>query len=170
MDNVGIVSDKLGKPTKLLPVSSSPVSQSQFADDRSALRNVPVNQAFSAPGPWVSDHVPQDHISHDTPNINETHNAQDFQPIASEPSYSDPSKNVLAVQSYFCGRNFDGIMTQSIHCTIRDYEVCVKQLRLTAQQNTELFVNVLDRPVREFFLKHCRDDIYFKKLATLMAK
>lgn len=80
------------------------------------------------------------------------------------------SKKTSAVQNYFEYKRFDGNTTQSIYWSLRDYEVCVKQLRLNAQQNHDLFLNVFDSPTRDYFYDSYSDDIKFTQFACVVAR
>ena len=52
--------------------------------------------------------------------------------------------------------------------TLRDFNVCVRQHRLSDRQKADLFINVLAGPARKFFFNNATDTMNFEEMAKMM--
>lgn len=90
------------------------------------------------------------------------------------PSHATGSMNpeshrkAAAVNSYFRDSKFTGMKEQSIHRTVRDFNVCAMQYELTLEQKRIFFVNAFGGSARDYFFENCRDDMDFEALAKVM--
>ena len=83
---------------------------------------------------------------------------------------TNDSRKATNVFQYFKDSKFTGDIKQSIELTIRDYNVCARQHKLTPKQKADFFVNVLADPARTFFFNNARDDMTFEQMADMMVK
>ena len=83
-------------------------------------------------------------------------------------SDGDDSRKATYVFQYFMDNKFTGDLSQSIEMTLRDYNVCFRQHRLSTNQKAEFFINVLSGPARTFFFNNARDDMSFEEKARIM--
>ena len=90
--------------------------------------------------------------------------------VPSEAGHSDgdDSRKATNVFQYFKDNKFSGELSQSIEMTLRDYNVCTRQHRLSARQKADFFINVLSGPARTFFFNNARDDMSFEEMAQMM--
>ena len=72
------------------------------------------------------------------------------------------------VASHFKDRLFDGYITRSIDHTLRDYENCARQLKLTPTQLAEYFVNILAEPARTYFYNNVQFGMTYSDIAAMM--
>lgn len=87
-------------------------------------------------------------------------------------SDADDSMKATNVFQHFKDSKFTGDLSQSdcIDMTLRDYNVCARQHRLSARQKAEFFINVLSSPARTFFFNNARNDMTFEEMANMMVR
>lgn len=174
--------------TKLSP-SSSPVSYVQKLQNETEL-----NQQASVPQIEINRHPTQDQTVYSGTACSQhslhTPQAPPFQKLTKEERSDsrfvshlisadqhatneyfaiDSSKKALAVQNYFRDKQFIVNTTQSIHRSISDYEISLKQICLNAQPKIRFFVIVFGDQARDYFFDNCRDDMTFTQLACVIA-
>ena len=81
--------------------------------------------------------------------------------------YGDVRKGNWAT-SHFKDRLFDGDITQSIYRTLRDYENCARQLKLTPTPLAEYFVNILAERARTYFYNNVQFGMTYSDIAAMM--
>ena len=72
------------------------------------------------------------------------------------------------VASHFKDRLFDGDITQSIDHTLRHYENCARQLKLTPIQLAECFVHTHAEPARSYFYNNVQFGMTYSDIAAMM--
>ena len=91
-------------------------------------------------------------------------------PSDAVPSDGDDSRKATNVFQYFKDSKFSGNLSQSNEMTLRDYNVCARQHRLSARQKADFFINVLSGLARTFFFKNARDEMGFEEMARMMVR
>ena len=99
--------------------------------------------------------------------------AENLTPVSHVPSDArhsdgDDSRKATYIFQYFKDNNFTGDLSQSIEMTLRDYNVCSRQHRLSTKQKADFFINVLSGPARTFFFNNARDNMSFEEMARMM--
>ena len=83
-------------------------------------------------------------------------------------SESDMVKKYSAVNTEFRDKKFSGDLEQPINQTIRDFDNCARQLRLTDEQKRNLFVNIFSGPARDFYFDNTREEMGYRQLVRVM--
>ena len=78
------------------------------------------------------------------------------------------SKKGTAVNLYFRDKKFTGTSEQAIDNLTRDFEIYAIQQGLDEAQKSLFFINALEDPAREFFLRQCSSKMPFDEIATRM--
>eukprot|EP00171_Calliarthron_tuberculosum_P020181 IDg20181t1 len=99
-----------------------------------------------------------------------TYRASTKLPTAPElaPTSAYDTRKASYVNQYFRDAGFTGELSQSIDLTIRDYEVCARQYKLSAEQKANYFVNALKGPARTFFIAHHTPGFSFEDIIKMM--
>ena len=84
-----------------------------------------------------------------------------------ERNFND-SQKATNVFNYFKDNMFTGDLSQSIDMTLRDFNVCARQHRLSNRQKADFFINVLAGPARTFFFNNATDTMDFEEMAKMM--
>ena len=82
----------------------------------------------------------------------------------------DSHRKAASVSAHFRDCRFRGELEESIHRTIRDYNICALQYELTLKQKATFFVNVFDGPAKDFFCDNCNESMSFETLRLIMIK
>ena len=88
--------------------------------------------------------------------------------ISPLPDTGEDTRKASYVSQHFRDNQFKGGLTQSIDLTLRDYNICSRQHRLSPSQKADCFVNILDGPARTFFFNKAQDDMSFEQMAEMM--
>ena len=88
--------------------------------------------------------------------------------ISPLPDTGEDTRKASYVSQHFRDNRFKGGLKQSIELTLRDYNICSRQHRLSPSQKADYFVNILDGPARTIFFNNAQDDMSFEQMAEMM--
>ena len=95
-----------------------------------------------------------------TPRCQGRHDARSA--YSKEESMSQQKKS-YAVDQYFKSNRLSGGSDASLEDTLRDYDICAVQERLSDEELSLFFVNCLKIPARKHFLRECRSDMTYRE-------
>ena len=146
----------------------SPTSQGELHNERTEVPGRPNNRTTpSAQGARSIVGQPQS----GTPTIPNPPRSGVTGSIPTLPTTSsdrDDTRKANYVLQHFKDNRFTGALTQTIEMTLRDYNICARQHRLTQSQKADYFVNILDGPARTFFFNNSSESMPFEEMAEMM--
>ena len=160
-----------GSSDMIRRLSITPTLRTDVPHERDLSRHISdTNQENDAQGRPGSENPSCSNPAHRirNPTGTELPSTRDSTAFAAEDS--NDSRKATNVFQYFKDSKFTGDMNQSIELTIRDYNVCARQHKLSQKQKADFFVNVLADPARTFFFNNARDDMTFDEMARMMVK
>ena len=153
--NILVAQGENQRPLPLVPTTLNGNGTSQHKPHQ-----LPIDAALPARGPLYGNH----------PNAAVRSTASPGNISTRTPPHGDDTRKANYVLQQFKDNRFSGDLGQSIELTLRDYNVCSRQHRLSTTQKADYFVNLLDGPARTFFFNNARDDMQFEEMAEMMTK
>ena len=80
----------------------------------------------------------------------------------------DLSEKAAGVQSFFKEEKFTGDISESIEHTVRSFEACASQLKLSSMQEATFFVNALEADAKNFLPSNVRPEMTLLNMVTMM--
>ena len=163
--------DSRGTPDSLRRLSTDPSSAKPRHEQAQPSVNTPGNQGNDVQNPSSGSGSINREEAVNAPRLRaETRPASSLEPSDVLESDSNDSRKATNVFQYFKDNKFTGDLSQSIEMTLRDYNVCARQHRLSIRQKADFFINVLSGPARTFFFNNARDDMSFEEMARMMVR
>ena len=162
------------KDVKLSVSESTPIRHTPMNNNRSHSSftgaQEPENKHDSVPQP--SNSSDEEYKNSNNPVTSENFLEVDRHMNQKENNHSESLslKKSTAVTSYFNNRRFNGDLSQSIEITLRDFDQCSLQYRLTSQQRADFFINTLADEARTFFLTNVQYGMSFHDIKSFMLK
>ena len=82
----------------------------------------------------------------------------------------DQSKKGLVVNQYFRNDEFAGAPENAVDNLVRNFEICSIRQCLDKLRNSLFFIDTLEDPAGEFFLRQCSSRMLFEEIANRMRR